>query len=122
MKEVTYKSYDDLPLMLSVPEMAAVLGIRARGSCTSACKLSWLSPTHSHAPRGPSDSERPEVTHSPSFPQTPGRTQTQERPTPSGRHHSLCLSSAAEAERTFPQEARLWQPRPLARCVMGVGL
>ena len=32
MKEVTYKSYDDLPLMLSVPEMAAVLGISRAGA------------------------------------------------------------------------------------------
>lgn len=32
MKEVTYKSYDDLPLMLSVPEVAAVLGISRAGA------------------------------------------------------------------------------------------
>ena len=32
MKEVMYKSYDDLPLMLSVPEMAAVLGISRAGA------------------------------------------------------------------------------------------
>ena len=31
MKQAVYKSYDELPLMLSVPEVAAVLGIsRAR--------------------------------------------------------------------------------------------
>lgn len=31
MKHIPYKSFDELPLMLSVPEMAAVLGIsRAR--------------------------------------------------------------------------------------------
>ncbi len=31
MKRTVYKSYDELPLMLSVPEVAAVLGIsRAR--------------------------------------------------------------------------------------------
>ena len=27
MKDITYKSYDDLPLMLSVPDLTAVLGI-----------------------------------------------------------------------------------------------
>ena len=27
MKQTAYKSYEDLPLMLSVPEVAAVLGI-----------------------------------------------------------------------------------------------
>ena len=27
MKDVTYKSYDDLPLMLSVPDLTEVLGI-----------------------------------------------------------------------------------------------
>ena len=32
MKEVMYKSYDDLPLMLSVPEVAAVLGISRAGA------------------------------------------------------------------------------------------
>ena len=32
MKEVKYKSYDDLPLMLSVPEVAAVLGISRAGA------------------------------------------------------------------------------------------
>lgn len=82
-------------------------------------------PTHSHAPRGPSDSEWPEVTHSPSFPQTPGLTQPRERPTGAGQRVDIFLSApslAAEAERTFPQEARPWQPRPLARCVMGTGL
>ena len=29
---MTYKSYDELPLMLSVPEMAAVLGISRAGA------------------------------------------------------------------------------------------
>ena len=32
MKQTVYKSYDDLPLMLSVPEMAAVLGISRAGA------------------------------------------------------------------------------------------
>ena len=32
MKEVTYKSYDDLPLMLSVPEVAAAMGISRAGA------------------------------------------------------------------------------------------
>ena len=32
MKEIKYKSYDDLPLMLSVPEVAAVLGISRAGA------------------------------------------------------------------------------------------
>ena len=32
MKEVTYKSYDDLPLMLSVPDLTAVLGISRAGA------------------------------------------------------------------------------------------
>ena len=32
MKEVKYKSYDDLPLMLSVPEMAAAMGISRAGA------------------------------------------------------------------------------------------
>ena len=32
MKEVTYKSYDELPLTLSVPEVAAVLGISRAGA------------------------------------------------------------------------------------------
>lgn len=32
MKEVMYKSYDDLPLMLSVPEVAAALGISRAGA------------------------------------------------------------------------------------------
>jgi excisionase family DNA binding protein len=32
MKEVKYKSYDDLPLMLSVPEVAAVLRISRAGA------------------------------------------------------------------------------------------
>ena len=32
MKEVKYKSYDELPLMLSVPEMAAILGISRAGA------------------------------------------------------------------------------------------
>lgn len=31
MKESPYKSYDDLPLMLSVPQVAAVLGISRAG-------------------------------------------------------------------------------------------
>ena len=32
MKQVVYKSYDELPLMLSVPEVAAVLGISRAGA------------------------------------------------------------------------------------------
>ena len=32
MKEVKYKSYDDLPLMLSVPEVAAAMGISRAGA------------------------------------------------------------------------------------------
>lgn len=32
MKEVKYKSYDELPLMLSVPGVAAVLGISRAGA------------------------------------------------------------------------------------------
>lgn len=32
MKEVKYKSYDDLPLMLSVPEVAATMGISRAGA------------------------------------------------------------------------------------------
>lgn len=32
MKESLYKSYDDLPLMLSVPEVASVLGISRAGA------------------------------------------------------------------------------------------
>lgn len=32
MKQTTYKSYDELPLMLSVPEVAAVLGISRAGA------------------------------------------------------------------------------------------
>lgn len=32
MKQAVYKSYDELPLMLSVPEMAAVLGISRAGA------------------------------------------------------------------------------------------
>ena len=32
MKKETFKSYVDLPLMLSVPEMAAVLGISRAGA------------------------------------------------------------------------------------------
>ena len=32
MKKGTYKSYEDLPLMLSVPEMAAALGISRAGA------------------------------------------------------------------------------------------
>lgn len=32
MKEVKYKSYNELPLMLSVPEVAAVLGISRAGA------------------------------------------------------------------------------------------
>ncbi len=32
MKEAVYKSYDELPLMLSVPEVAAVLGISRAGA------------------------------------------------------------------------------------------
>ena len=31
MKRTVYKSYDELPLMLSVPEVAAVLGISRAG-------------------------------------------------------------------------------------------
>lgn len=32
MKKETFKSYEDLPLMLSVPEMAAALGISRAGT------------------------------------------------------------------------------------------
>ena len=32
MTQTAYKSYDDLPLMLSVPEVAAVLGISRAGA------------------------------------------------------------------------------------------
>ena len=32
MKKETFKSYEDLPLMRSVPEMAAVLGISRAGA------------------------------------------------------------------------------------------
>ena len=32
MKQVKYKSYEELPLMLSVPEVAAVLGIFQAGA------------------------------------------------------------------------------------------
>ena len=32
MKHAVYKSYDELPLMLSVPEVAAVLGISRAGA------------------------------------------------------------------------------------------
>lgn len=32
MKEVKYKSYDELPLTLSVPEVATVLGISRAGA------------------------------------------------------------------------------------------
>ena len=32
MKKGTYKSYEDLPLMLSVPEMGAALGISRAGA------------------------------------------------------------------------------------------
>ena len=32
MRQTTYKSYDELPLMLSVPEVAAVLGISRAGA------------------------------------------------------------------------------------------
>ena len=32
MKEVKYKSYDDLPLMLSVPEVAFAMGISRAGA------------------------------------------------------------------------------------------
>ncbi len=32
MKEVKFKTYDELPLMLSVPEVAAVLGISRAGA------------------------------------------------------------------------------------------
>ena len=32
MKKETFKSYEELPLMLSVPEMAAVLGISRAGA------------------------------------------------------------------------------------------
>ena len=32
MKQTVYKSYDKLPLMLSVPEVAAVLGISRAGA------------------------------------------------------------------------------------------
>ena len=32
MKQAVYKTYDELPLMLSVPEVAAVLGISRAGA------------------------------------------------------------------------------------------
>ena len=32
MKEVSYKNYDELPLMLSVPQVASVLGISRAGA------------------------------------------------------------------------------------------
>ena len=32
MRQTVYKSYDELPLMLSVPEVAAVLGISRAGA------------------------------------------------------------------------------------------
>ncbi|MBD5133367.1 MAG: helix-turn-helix domain-containing protein [Clostridiales bacterium] len=32
MKQAVYKSYDELPLMFSVPEVAAVLGISRAGA------------------------------------------------------------------------------------------
>ena len=32
MRQTVYKSYDELPLMLSVPEVAAVLGISRAGT------------------------------------------------------------------------------------------
>lgn len=32
MKKETFKSYEDLPLMLSVPEMAAAMGISRAGA------------------------------------------------------------------------------------------
>ena len=32
MKQTVYKSYDELPLMLSVPEVATVLGISRAGT------------------------------------------------------------------------------------------
>ena len=32
MKQAVYKSYDELPLMLSVPEVAVVLGISRAGA------------------------------------------------------------------------------------------
>ena len=32
MKKTSYRSYDDLPLMLSVPEVAAILGISRAGA------------------------------------------------------------------------------------------
>ena len=32
MKKTSYRSYDELPLMLSVPEVAAVLGISRAGA------------------------------------------------------------------------------------------
>ena len=32
MKQSTYKAYDELPLMLSVPEVAVVLGISRAGA------------------------------------------------------------------------------------------
>ncbi len=38
MKQVKYKSYEELPLMLSVPEVAAVLGI-SRQAPMSWCVL-----------------------------------------------------------------------------------
>lgn len=41
MKQSTYKSYDELPLMLSVPEVAAVLGISRAGAYELARSLGF---------------------------------------------------------------------------------
>ena len=42
MKHSTYTSYDDLPLMLSVAEVAAVLGISRAGAYELARSNSFL--------------------------------------------------------------------------------
>lgn len=54
----------------------AVLMDKAGSHCYIRVQTSEVVP-HSHTPRGPSDSEWPEVTHSASSPQTPGSTQHQ---------------------------------------------
>ena len=41
MKESKYKSYDDLPLMLSAPEVAEVLGISRAGAYDLVCSAGF---------------------------------------------------------------------------------
>ena len=45
MKGVTYKSYDDLPLMLSVPDLTDVLGI-SRASAYELVKIKGFPALH----------------------------------------------------------------------------